>query len=151
MINEILFKAHPLTGHSDTKDLHEMNNHVLIDGKAYLLLPFPSMEDKETDREFILCSANHYDDGIEHSYSPKNIKTGFVVCGHRHHNCIGTFAQMVGFPYSDEAHKLQNTEEQGFLTNTNRFVDRKEACRIAILANQISDTQKETLYSEDLY
>ena len=100
--------------------------------------------------EYILCAANHYNDGTEHPHQPKNIKTGFVVCGHRHHNCIVTFADIVGFPYTEEGHKIHNTEEQGFLTNTNRFVGREEAGLIAFTAGQTKEF-KTTLYSEDLY
>lgn len=105
-------------------------------------------------KEYIICAANHYDDGIEQTFNPNNITTGYVVCGHRHHNCISIFAQIVGFPYSDESQKLHNTETQGFLTNTNMFVNRKEAMKIAILAGQVEEgkTHKEfELYSEDLY
>jgi len=29
----------------------------------------------------ILCAANHYDDGKEHTHMPRNISSGFVVCG----------------------------------------------------------------------
>jgi len=88
-------------------------------------------------KEYILCSANYYDDGVKHEHSPNNIINGFVICGRRHHNCIGTFAQMVGFPYTAEGHKLRQTEVQGFLTNTNRFVNRKEALKIATEAKQL--------------
>ena len=101
--------------------------------------------------EYILCAANHYDDGKIHAHQPNNITSGFVICGHRHHNCIGTFAQMVGFPYSKESQKLQNTEIQGFLTNTNKFVDRQEAAEIAFSAHQIQDISLTKLHSEDLY
>lgn len=100
--------------------------------------------------EKILCAANHYDDGIEHVHKPKNIITGFITCGLRHHNCIMTFAQIVGFPYTDEGHTIHRTEVQGFLTNFNRFVDREEAAEIAACAGQIKK-RIETLYSEDLY
>ncbi len=107
--------------------------------------------------EKILCAANYYDDGIERVHNPINIKTGFVTCGRRHHNCIGTFAQIVGFPYSNEGQKLHNTEIQGFLTNTNKFVTRKEAYKIAFIADQIVGPNKGYsengigLTSEDLY
>ena len=107
--------------------------------------------------EYILCAANHYDDGIIHNSTPKNIDKGFVICGRRHHNCIRTFAMMVGFPYSAAAQKLHNTEIQGFLTDTDRFVDRKEAYKIAFAADQIKGPNKGQsknsigLTSEDLY
>lgn len=105
--------------------------------------------------EKILCAANYYNDGIEHKHSPFNISIGFITCGRRHHNCISTFAQIVGFPYSAEAQKLHSTEVQGFLTDMNRFVDRKEALIIAENANQIFHNiklDKEIgLTSEDLY
>ncbi len=44
-------------------------------------------------------------------------------------------------------------KEQGFLTNLNRFVDRKEAWSIADKAGQIKQQSggHGTLYSEDLY
>jgi len=106
------------------------------------------------NKEYIICAANYYNDGIEHVHKPKNITTGFVVCGHRHHNCINTFAQIVGFPYSKESLILESSEIEGFLTNTNRFVDRFEGYKIAFEAGQLDDKniQKEgKLYSEDLY
>ena len=108
-------------------------------------------------QEYILCAANFYQDNIRRVHQPKNITTGFVVCGRRHHNCIGTFAQIVRFPYSKKANKLQDTEIQGFLTNTDRFVDRKEAYTIAFNADQIKGPNKGHsensigLTSEDLY
>ena len=110
----------------------------------------------EEKKEYILCAANHYDDGKKHKFTPKNIKTGFVICGRRHHNCISTFALMVGFPYSEESQKLHNTEIQGFLTNTDRFVDRNEAFDIAEQSGQIKkmeykDKSSRSLLSEDLY
>lgn len=107
--------------------------------------------------EYIICAANYYNDGEHHVHCPNNITEGFVTCGRRHHNCIMTFAQIVGTPYNDAAHKLQETEVQGFLTNTNRFVDRQEAYAIAFAANQIIGPNKGQptnhigLTSEDLY
>lgn len=107
--------------------------------------------------EYILCAANYYNDGIKYDFSPKNIELGFVICGRRHHNCIDIFAKMVGFPYNEEGHKLHNSEIQGFLTNKDRFVDRKEGYKIAFEANQIKGPNKGYsensigLTSEDLY
>lgn len=113
------------------------------------------------DKEYILCAANYYDDGIEHHHQPnfsslgEDIKTGFVVCGRRHHNCITTFAMIVGFPYNERGLEIMRTEEQGFLTNTNRFVSRLEALRIAKEANQLLPDERINesigLYSENLY
>ena len=104
---------------------------------------------------WVICAANYYDDGIKHEHQPKNISNGFVTCGRRHHNCISTFAQIVGFPYSPEAEKIRNTEVQGFITNTNMFVDRKEALIIATQAKQlIHDVKLDSnigLTSEDIY
>lgn len=109
------------------------------------------------EKEFILCAANYYNDGQQHTHQPKNIHNGFIVCGRRHHNCINTFTQIVGFPYTKEGQSLHKTEIQGFLTNTNRFVTRKEAYKIAFAANQIIGPNKGYsensigLTSEDLY
>ena len=105
-------------------------------------------------KEWILCAANHYDDGQVNIYTCVNIKTGFVICGRRHHNCISTFAKMVGFPYDKNGLALMRTEEQGFITNTNRWVNRLEALEIARLAGQITTGEGNPrigLFSEDLY
>ncbi len=119
---------------------------------------FPKEEGQDAGvEERILCAANYYQDGIVHGAQPKNISNGFITCGRRHHNCIGTFALIVGFPYNEKAHEIHRTEVQGFLTSTNLFVDRKEAYRIAFNANQIKGPNKGQqensigLTSEDLY
>ncbi len=59
--------------------------------------------------EYILCAANYYDDGIIHTFHPGNVTTGFIVCGRRHHNCISTFAQIVGFPYDEKGKQIMRT------------------------------------------
>lgn len=99
--------------------------------------------------ERILCAAIHYDDGHIHVEQPINIKSGFVVCGHRHHNCMVTAAI------------LANTKEYGrsgtcgFLTSLNRFVDRYEAYDVAstyiIQLKNRPHHRADRLYSEDLY
>lgn len=102
-------------------------------------------------KEFILCAANYYDDGKQYNNGCKNIKTGFVVCGRRHSNCLFIFSKMYSIRKSL---KLQYTEKQGFITNTNRWVDRFEALKIARNANQlITGNGNDTigLFSEDLY
>jgi hypothetical protein len=108
-------------------------------------------------KEYIICAANHYDDYNIHDHQPVNIDSGFVICGRRHHNCIKTFTMIQCFPYNVLGHTIKTTEVQGFLTNTNRFVDRKEAYKIAFEANQIIGPNKGRehneigLTSEDLY
>jgi len=105
-------------------------------------------------KEYILCAANYYNDGNKNVHTCRNIKEGFVICGRRHHNCIAIFALMRGFPYSEESHKLMATEIQGFITNTDRFVDRLEALEIARAANQLITGEGNSrlgLFSEDLY
>lgn len=113
------------------------------------------------NKEFIICAANHYNDGKFNPHQPNNINEGFVICGRRHHNCIYIFSQLMKFSenngYTDEAMKIHKTEIQGFLTNTNRFVSRKEAYTIAFETNQIIGPNKGYsensigLTSEDLY
>jgi hypothetical protein len=88
-------------------------------------------------KEYILCASNWYNDGEKHTHAPINVHRGFVVCGRRHHNCIDIFAMIVGFPYDDKGNRIHRTEVQGFLTNTNRFVSRKEALIIATEAKQL--------------
>lgn len=98
------------------------------------------------NREYILCSAIYFDDNKEYIHMPKNIETGFVICGRRHHNCLAILGQVL------QPHKEYKylEEVQGFLTSENRFVDRQEAGKIAFEAGQ-TDSLITTLFSEDIF
>lgn len=112
------------------------------------------------EKEYIICSAVHFklEDIFEHQ--PKNIASGFVVCGRRHHNCYNVLANIGKALELEERVRIiiskgEIRECQGFLTNTDRFVDRKEGAVIAHNANQLlrPDFYEEgyVLTSEDLY
>ena len=104
------------------------------------------IEKDEQKDEYIICSAIWFDDKIEYVHQPFNIKSGFVICGHRHHNCFNIMSII-----SNDIHNhVKFEKEQGFLTNLNRFVDRKEGAEIAYKAGQ-TKTLLTRLYSEDLY
>ncbi len=98
--------------------------------------------------EKIICAAIHFDDEKEHVHQPKNILRGFVIGGRRHHNCYGTI-----FAIKEGLKMLKHT--QGFLTNMDRFVDRREAFVIAKREGQLlvdyTDDGENILFSEDLY
>jgi hypothetical protein len=98
-------------------------------------------------KEFIACSATHFDDGKEHVHQPKNIETGVVICGLRHHNIYRT-KQLI-----PEDVLALHPHVTGFLTNKDRFVDRVEGLRIAEAAGQIvhKHCPKHELMSEDIF
>lgn len=101
---------------------------------------------RENIKERIVCAANWYDDGKVYQHQPRNIKSGFVVEGLRHHSIIAVLGQVFGYP--------SRGEEQGFTTTKNRFVTREEALVIALDNDQvldISDVRGKRLHSEDLY
>lgn len=110
--------------------------------------------------EYILCAANHYLDKQQYEHQPFNVESGFVVCGWRHHNIITLVGQLLDKGTMDPREETEgkgyvNWDKelpgiQGFLTNTNRFVDRKEAAKIAYEAGQI-EREKKYLFSEDVY
>jgi hypothetical protein len=98
--------------------------------------------------EHIICAAikipTQYSINV---HAPRNVKqTDIVVCGRRHHNCFAIIAQL--------GVDLKSIREgrivEGFMTSTNKFLDRKEAAKLALKACQI-ETEKKILYSEDLY
>jgi hypothetical protein len=74
-----------------------------------------------------------------------------VICGVRH------FDQFM----QPEVERLMEVEgcskpEQGFVDNNYQFLDRRQALRVARMANQINQRRKKTspaylLFSEDLY
>ena len=97
------------------------------------------------NKEYILCAAIHYDNGKVYKSQPINIHTGFVVLGHRHHNCMeiaSILSSTVEYPHSGNC---------GFLTNTNKFLDRSEAYKVAQVYLPNLNNLNHCLYSEDLY
>lgn len=100
----------------------------------------------DNTKEYIVCAAIWYDDGIKHEFAPRNIESGFVVCGLRHHNCLD-IVSMIRKNFEDW--KITN-KNQGFLTSKDRFVDRKDAY---LIASEYIDQfhQVNRLFSEDLY
>lgn len=108
----------------------------------------------EKDVEYILCAAIWYKEipvlKEIPEILPKNIDKGIVVTGHRHGQCIWLVACLTGRRTVKTGADSVGETIQGFLTNTNRFVDRIEAAAIALKSGQI---KKETsmLFSEDLY
>jgi hypothetical protein len=107
--------------------------------------------------EIILCAAIWYkelplvrDDFPEGFCRPLNCETGIVFCGHRHHNCLYQKVALTGLADHESGEHIQ-----GFLTNKNRFVDRKEALKIALANNQVDPNHLGNsligLFSEDLY
>jgi hypothetical protein len=96
--------------------------------------------------EYIICASIWFKDGISHKHQPKNVETGFVVSGRRHHNCFMIASICLADSYSE----AKGTGVQGFLTSKDRFVTRKEAGEIALAAKQITEPTT-CLFSEDLY
>lgn len=74
-----------------------------------------------------------------------------VVPGRRHKNCDQVISFLIEKPYESDR------SSQGFITNFGKFVDRKEAYKIAYAADQIIGPNKGCpdneigLTSEDLY
>ena len=107
--------------------------------------------------EYILCSAIWYKDLfpiVLHHCKPKNIDKGIVLCGWRHGDVIAQMIELKGLRTVTNGENSVGDHEQGFLTSQNRFVDRKEAYKIAITASQIMvepPIKENDLYSEDLY
>jgi hypothetical protein len=98
--------------------------------------------------EYILCAAIWFKDKENNFYphQPKNIPSGFVLCGHRHGAIFAQFGMLTKLRQDAGIYE----EQQGFLTNLNRFVGREEAAQIAFAADQ-TDTLYKKLFSEYLY
>lgn len=110
--------------------------------------------DKRNMIEKILCSAVWYDDGEFYPHSPRNIRTGLVIGGLRHCNCITVMAALLG----NRASRMRKAKEiQGFLTTHGRFLNRYGAYDLAVKVKQLKEPKgkiRETppqLYSEDLW
>lgn len=82
-------------------------------------------------------------------------ETEKIFRGHRHNHCFQALNDELSYNYNrqqiDKFCKIQ-----GFITSKNRFVERKEAMKIAINAQQgryygEMKIGRELLFSEDLY
>jgi len=100
------------------------------------------------EKETIICSAIWYKELPTPVYRPTNVDKGIVFCGHRHPHCLYQMVAMTGKRQCEVGEEIQ-----GFLTNTNRFVDRYEGAKIALACGQITklNYSKDMMYSEDLY
>ena len=105
---------------------------------------------KKLDIPYIICAAIWFKDGNKYSHQPKNVDSGLVVCGRRHHNCFLTAFELNGGKNIKGLNELNSTAIQGFLTSDDRFVDRKEGGEIAFKAKQ-TEKLEDCLFSEDLY
>jgi hypothetical protein len=98
-------------------------------------------------QEQILCAAIWYKDFPRIDvYSVKNITNGVVLCGWRHPQIIGQVVSLLGKKQYEMGDYVQ-----GFLTNRNRFLDRKEAALLHIENGGTLEYSTDKLYSEDLY
>lgn len=99
--------------------------------------------------ELVLCAAIWYKEQSNSRFLPENIKEGVVVCGYRHPHCMHAFISLTGLrSVEPECGKYV----QGFLTNRNRFLNRKEAAELVLSTGQIKELHfSDELYSEDLY
>lgn len=90
------------------------------------------------EREIIVASAIRALNGDVYSV----MKPG------RHHHCIA----MMHEHYASEVYISGNTDDNGFMTNTNRYIDRKEARELVIANGQAKYIMHpEELYSENLW
>ena len=83
----------------------------------------------------------------------KIIDSDKIFYGHRHNHCIQAMTDNLSWHMNrEEISKLKTI--QGFITSNNRFVDRKEALKIAMDNNQLTNfhgIDSDKLYSENLY
>lgn len=108
----------------------------------------------DNTKEYIVCAAVWFDDGVVHAHQPTNIEIGIVYMGLRHCNCFAS----VGGSVKERLDMGIHEKAQGFLTSKNRFVTREEAAKIALDQGQFAnDTERSEvektnfLYSENIY
>jgi hypothetical protein len=108
--------------------------------------------------EYIICAAIWYKDLVSTNedhlrikgMQPYNVDKGIVISGWRHGNCIALCKAQTGLRTVQFASDAVGDHKQGFLTSKNRFLDRKEAAKLAFEIGQI-DKETDELFSEDLY
>lgn len=96
-------------------------------------------------KEYIMCAAIWYKDFPDAVHMPKGIDKGVVVSGANHAQIIQIVKSLSGKRQAESGEY-----ESGFVTSCNRYVDRKEALKIAISQNQLNEhyAGQDQLYSE---
>ena len=128
--------------------MQESNNDFM--NNKYPTNPQLVIPDVRVSTSYIICAAIWFKDGKKHKHQPRNIDSGLVVCGRRHHNCFLTAFELNGGKRIEGLSEANAKAVQGFLTSNDIFVDRKEAGQIAFDAGQTAKLT-ECLFSEDLY
>lgn len=102
--------------------------------------------------EKIICAATWYKDlPTAHRAGFNDVSKGVVLCGHRHGQIIAQLVALTGKREVTHAEDGCGEFEQGFMTSTGRFVDRKEAAKIWLAQGGELSYSTNQLYSEDLY
>ena len=128
--------------------MQESNNDYM--NNKYPTNPKLVIPDVRVSTPYIICAAIWFKDGKKHKHQPRNIDSGFVVAGRRHHNVFLTAFELNGGKKIEGLNEINERAVQGFLTSDDRFVDRKEGGQIAFDAGQTAKLT-ECLFSEDLY
>lgn len=122
----------------------------------------------DNSKEYIACSAIHYDNGIKYTFmSSYGVKSGFVLGGLRHPFIMSVLPENVYFSMVEDRQRELNSElewnknlekhevTQGFITSYGRFVNRKEAMEIALACGQVKKeelgNERIGLFSEDIF
>ena len=123
------------------KFISRMTRNELLDFAEWAGKKIEELEKMEKqDKEIVICAAIRMSDD-------------YIVRGHRHSDCILTASKIPR--YKDESHRFG--KDQGFVTSSNRYVDRIEGAKIQKMAgikSRMPEGQEYLhgeLYSEDLY
>lgn len=122
----------------------------------------------DNTKEYIACSALHYDNGKKYTFMEGyGVQSGFVIGGLRHPFIMSVLPENVYSCMVEDRQRELNSELewnknlekheviQGFITSYGRFVDRKEAMRIALACGQVQEKDLGNkligLFSEDIF
>lgn len=111
----------------------------------FLIFKYKTKAMKQNEEQ-ILCAAIWLQEAERATHRPINTPGGVVISGFRHGNCISSIVALTGKRLHEHGEHVQ-----GFLTNKNRFVDRKQGAEIWINNGGKLNYSSEELYSEDLY
>jgi hypothetical protein len=103
------------------------------------------------EREYIIAAAVYINDGNDYLFKPYNIDKGYVLSGWRH-ACIWETLKATTGKVQHEFGKMNVDWIDGFLTNKNRFLNRKESFDLVSKNEQLTKPLiGSELTSEDLW
>ena len=118
--------------------MQESNNDYM--NNKYPTNPKLVIPDVRVSTPYIICAAIWFKDGNKYSHQPRNVDSGLVVCGRRHHNCFLTAFELNDILHTEKLRKELSVDEYfGIIwSGSKKFVHKINSSVFKIKTNHLT-------------